>query len=170
MEDLNQLQDRFIAEWGSLGTSWGINRTMAQIHALLIIAPKPLTTDDVMERLVISRGNAHSNLKELLSWTLIRKVIIKGERKEFFEAEKDPWRILCIVARERRRREIEPLFNVLSDYKHQAKGFKTDEGIEFHSQLKSMSELVQTGSTILEKLSRMEKSALAKWLARGLGS
>lgn len=167
-ENLNALQDALIAEWGSLGTQWGINRTMAQIHALLIISNKPLTTDQVMERLVISRGNAHGNLRELISWNLIRKVIIKGERKEYFEAEKDPWRILCIVARERRRREIEPLQEVLFDYSQQASELSSEEGQAFHNQVKTMAELVQTGSNLLEKLSRMEKSSLAKWLAKGL--
>ena len=154
---------------GSLGTHWGINRTMAQIHALLIISPKPLTTDQVMAKLLISRGNAHGNLRELASWTLVRKVIIKGERKEYFEAEKDPWRILCIVARERRRREIEPLHHVLRDYENQASSFESEEGQLFFTQLQAMAELAQTGSNLLEKLSRMERSSLAKWLAKGLG-
>jgi len=169
MQDLTSLQDAFISEWGSLGTHWGINRTMAQIHALLMISSEPLTTDDVMERLVISRGNAHGNLKELMSWTLVRKVIVKGERKEFFEAVKDPWSILCIVARERRRREIEPLHQVLRNYETQAKDFNSEEGQLFFRQLKGMAELAQTGSSLLEKLSHMEKSAFGKWLAKGIG-
>ena len=97
-------RDEFIAQWGALGSAWGINRTMAQIHALLMISPQPLSTDDIMEDLQISRGNAHTNLRELTGWGLIRSVIRKGERKEYFEAEKDVWKIFCIVTRERKRR------------------------------------------------------------------
>jgi len=168
MSSIESLQDAFIAEWGTLGTAWGINRTMAQIHALLITSLEPLTTDQIMERLMISRGNAHGNLRELMSWTLVRKVLIKGERKEYFEAEKDPWKILCIVASERRRREIEPLSRVLQDYQSQAESFDTPEGKAFHKQLTAMADLSQTGSALLERLSKMERSSLAKWLARGL--
>ena len=76
-EKLRQARDEFVAQWGALGTQWGINRTMAQIHALLMTAPQALTTDDVMEELEISRGNAHSNLKELVAWGLVRPVVKK---------------------------------------------------------------------------------------------
>jgi DNA-binding transcriptional regulator GbsR (MarR family) len=103
---LNAARDEFVAQWGAMGSSWGINRTMAQIHALLIITTPPLSTDDIMEELKISRGNAHMNLRELVGWGLVRSVIRKGERKEYFEAEKDVWKMFCIIVRERKRREI----------------------------------------------------------------
>jgi predicted transcriptional regulator len=114
VEKLKHARDEFVSQWGALGTQWGINRTMAQIHALLMTAPQSMTTDEVMEELQISRGNAHSNLKELVAWGLIRVVVKKGERREFFEAEKDVWHIFTIVARERKRREIEPTLGILS--------------------------------------------------------
>ena len=79
-------RDEFVTQWGAIGSAWGINRTMAQIHALLIITPSALTTDEVMEELKISRGNAHTNLRELVGWGLVRSVVRKGERKEYFEA------------------------------------------------------------------------------------
>ena len=113
LEKLKKARDEFVAQWGALGTQWGINRTMAQIHALLMTMPDPLSTDEVMEELEISRGNAHTNLKELVAWGLIRVVVKKGERREFFEAEKDVWTIFTIVARERKRREIDPALEVL---------------------------------------------------------
>src|SRR6188508_219886 len=106
-------RDEFVMQWGAIGSAWGINRTMAQIHALLIISPRALTTDEVMEELQISRGNAHSNLRDLVSWGLVRSVVRKGERKEYFEAEKDVWKMFCIIIRERRRREIRPAMGVL---------------------------------------------------------
>src|SRR5947208_14026578 len=85
-------RDEFVMQWGGIGSAWGINRTMGQIRALLIISPRALTTDEVMEELQISRGNAHTNLRELVGWTLVRSVVRKGERKEYFEAEKDVWK------------------------------------------------------------------------------
>src|SRR4051812_4920871 len=94
---LHQARDEFVTQWGAIGSAWGINRTMAQIHALLITTPNPLSTDEVMEELKISRGNAHGNLRDLVSWGLIRSVVRKGERKEYFEAEKDVWKMFCIV-------------------------------------------------------------------------
>ena len=98
---LKETRDRFIAQWGVMGTQWGINRTMAQIHALLMTTPEPMSTDQVMEELHISRGNAHTNLKELVNWGLLRIVTRKGERKEFFEAELDVWEIFRRIVLER---------------------------------------------------------------------
>src|SRR5438270_9076303 len=89
---LHQARDDFVSQWGAIGSAWGINRTMAQIHALLITAPAPLSTDQIMLELKISRGNAHANLRDLVSWGLVRSVVRKGERKEFFEAEKEVWK------------------------------------------------------------------------------
>src|SRR5215475_9713532 len=126
-DPLQQARDEFVSQWGAIGSAWGINRTMAQIHALLITAPAALSTDDVMEELKISRGNAHSNLRDLVSWGLVRSVVRKGERKEFFEAEKDVWRMFCIVIRERRRRELRPALAVLKDCKDRTKGLKGNE-------------------------------------------
>ena len=90
-EKLSEVREEFVAQWGVMGTQWGINRTMAQIHALLMTGADPMSTDEVMEMLSISRGNAHSNLKELVNWGLLRIVTRKGDRKEYFEAEKDVW-------------------------------------------------------------------------------
>ena len=114
-------RDQFVVQWGSLGTQWGINRTMAQIHALLITAPEPMSTDEVMDKLEISRGNAHTNLKELVSWNLVRILSKKGDRKEYFEAEKDIWTIFITIAKERRRREIDPAIRLLRDCAAQTK-------------------------------------------------
>src|SRR5437762_9496599 len=117
-------RDKFVSQWGAIGSAWGINRTMAQIHALLITAPVPLSTDEVMVELKISRGNAHTNLRDLVSWGLVRSVVRKGERKEFFEAEKDVWRMFCTVIRERRRRELRPAMEVLQQCSERTKGLK----------------------------------------------
>ena len=105
---LLEARDDFVTQWGTIGTAWGINRTMAQVHALLITTGHLMSTDEIMEDLKISRGNAHKNLRDLVSWGLIRSVVRKGERKEYFEAEKNVWKMFCIIIRERRRRELRP--------------------------------------------------------------
>src|SRR5437762_6317352 len=121
---LREARDEFVSQWGVIGSAWGVNRTMAQIHALLITAPSALSTDEIMAELKISRGNAHSNLRDLVSWGLVRSVVRKGERKEFFEAEKDVWRMFCTVIRERRRRELRPAMEVLQQCSERTKGLK----------------------------------------------
>src|SRR5204863_9713713 len=124
---LREARDEFVSQWGVIGSAWGVNRTMAQIHALLITAPAALSTDDIMEELKISRGNAHSNLRDLVSWGLVRSVVRKGERKEFFEAEKDVWKMFCIIIRERRRREMRPAQTVLNECLSRTKSLRGTE-------------------------------------------
>src|SRR5438552_5968154 len=124
-------RDEFVTQWGAVSNAWGINRTMAQIHALLITAPRPLSTDEIMEDLKISRGNAHGNLRDLVGWGLVRGVVRKGERKEYFEAEKEVWKMFCIIVRERKRREIRPAINVLKDCIDRAEGLKSTEARAF---------------------------------------
>src|SRR5215207_7076388 len=140
---LEAARDEFVTQWGVMGSSWGINRTMAQIHALLMITPRALTTDEVMEELKISRGNAHMNLRELVGWGLIRSVIRKGERKEFFEAEKDVWKMFCIIVRERKRREIRPAINVLKGCIDRTDGLKSPEAVAFTRQTRELAEFME---------------------------
>lgn len=98
-----------VGRWGEMGGYWGINRTMAEIHALLFVTAEPLCTDDIMSQLQISRGNASMNLRGLVDWGLIRRVHKLGDRKEYFEADTDVWHMFETIMRERRRREVEPI-------------------------------------------------------------
>ena len=166
-DKLKKARDEFVAQWGALGTQWGINRTMAQIHALLMTAPEPLTTDDVMAELQISRGNAHTNLKELVAWGLLRVVVKKGERREFFEAEKDVWQIFTIVARERKRREIEPALAILNKCAEESREIATAEGRAFHDQMRQLEDFVGFASKMSDRVSSM-KHGLAVQLATKL--
>ncbi len=166
-EALHQAREEFISQWGALGTQWGINRTMAQIHALLMTAVEPMCTDEVMESLEISRGNAHTNLKELVAWGLVRVVVRKGERREYFEAEKDVWTIFTIVARERKRREIDPALAILNKCAEDSREIKTPEGKAFHEQMKALQDFVGFASTMADKVSAM-KHGLALQLASKL--
>ncbi len=106
---------KFILLWAEMATHWGINRTMAQIHALLFASEHPLDTDAIMERLDISRGNANMNLRSLVDWGLVEKVNRPGSRKDYYVAEKDVWRISTTIIEERHRREIRPVEEALGE-------------------------------------------------------
>ncbi|CAM3157310.1 transcriptional regulator [Chryseobacterium flavum] len=114
---LSEAKEKYIQTWGTFATNWGINRTMAQVHALLLASEKPLSTDEVMEQLEISRGNANMNLRGLMDWGIVKKELIKGDRKEYFVAEKDVWYLFKQITKERRKREIEPVIAFLEDLK-----------------------------------------------------
>lgn len=110
---LRKVQDDFIRKWGEMGAIWGINRTMAEIHALLYITGLPLCTDDVMDRLHISRGNASMSLRALCDWGIIRRMHRRGERREYFESLGDVWEMFSIIAAERKRREMDPVLETI---------------------------------------------------------
>jgi DNA-binding transcriptional regulator GbsR (MarR family) len=160
--NLGEARDEFVTQWGIMGAQWGINRTMAQIHALLMTAPDVMSTDEVMETLEISRGNAHTNLKDLVSWGLIRIVTKKGERKEFFEAEKDVWEIFRRVARERKRREIEPALETLRNCKAASEGMKSPEGRAFHEQMDQLEDFVSFASRMGDRVASMQHGKAIK--------
>jgi DNA-binding transcriptional regulator GbsR (MarR family) len=167
-DQLAAARDEFIAQWGAMGGAWGINRTMAQVHALLMTSERALTTDEVMEDLKISRGNAHQNLRELIGWGLVRNVVRKGERKEYYESEKDVWRMFCIVSRERRRREIEPALRALKACEEQTHGLKGEKADTFNRQIKALSQFMIQIDAIMDRISRSEQSAIMPLLLKVL--
>jgi DNA-binding transcriptional regulator GbsR (MarR family) len=126
---LTEAKQQFISSWGAFGTHWGINRTMAQIHALLLVSPEPMTQDDIMEELNISRGNTNMNIRELINWGLVERVIVAGERKEFFSAEKNIWKVVTLIVKERKKRELDPLLKLL-DQLEAVEGDKREKNIK----------------------------------------
>ena len=165
---LREARDEFVSQWGVIGSAWGVNRTMAQIHALLITAPSALSTDEVMAELKISRGNAHSNLRDLVSWGLVRSVVRKGERKEFFEAEKDVWKMFCIIIRERRRRELRPAQAVLKECLSRINNLRGTEAAAFNKQLRALSDFLELADGVITKLSQSEQSKMVPWALKFL--
>ena len=113
--ELQEGKDKFIEAWGALGSSWGVTRTMAQIHALLLVANEALSSDDIMEELQISRGNVNTTTRTLLDWGLAHKKLIPGERKEYFVAEKDMSKVVKNIIIARKKRELEPMLMLLDD-------------------------------------------------------
>lgn len=126
---LSEAKQQFISSWGAFGTHWGINRTMAQIHALLMVSVDPLTQDEVMDQLGISRGNVNMNIRDLISWGLVDRVILPGERKEYFSAEKDIWKVATQIIKERKKRELDPMLKLLSQLEN-IDGDKKDKDVK----------------------------------------
>lgn len=112
---IREAQDAFVAAWGQMAGAWGISRTMAEVHALLFVTGQALNTDDIMERLQISRGNASMSLRALLEWGIVSKAHKRGDRKEYFQAEQDVWAMFRAIVRERLKREVEPLIAQLHE-------------------------------------------------------
>ena len=106
-------REQFISLWGQMGSAWGIPRTMAQVHALLMVHGRPMNTDDVMDALAISRGNASQTLRRLVDWGIVHRVHRKGDRKEYFGAEGDVWKMFRTILAQRKKREIDPLIESL---------------------------------------------------------
>lgn len=126
---LAEAKQQFISSWGAFGTQWGINRTMAQIHALLLVSTEALTQDDIMEQLSISRGNVNMNIRDLIGWGLVDRVIVAGERKEYFTAEKDIWKVATQIIRERKKRELDPMIKLLAQLEN-VEGDKKDKEVQ----------------------------------------
>lgn len=150
---------QFIQAWGTLGSKWGINRTMAQMHALLLISPHPLSAEDIMEELNISRGNANMNVRALIDWGLVRKELKPGERKEFFVAEKDIWDVATLVMEERKKRELEPLLKVLDQVQNVDSRRKDPKVLAFKETVSNVHKFALNANTLLDKI----KNASENW-------
>ena len=154
---LTEAKQQFISSWGAFGTHWGINRTMAQIHALLLITPDPLTQDDIMEQLNISRGNTNMNIRELINWGLVERVLLSGERKEYFSAEKDIWKVVKQIVKERKKRELEPMLKLL-DQLEEVEGDKRDKNIKaFVDTVASIKKLGKQADKTLDAMIKAEE-------------
>ena len=160
-----EAKEKFINTWGALGTLWGINKAMAQIHALLWISPEPLSVEEIMEELKISRGNTSMNLRQLMDWGIVFKENKAGERKEYFVSEKDVQELARQVAKERSRREIKPVIKVLKEVSS-----IDDDGTantkELIKQTKELYALADTANSMLEKMVNQEQNWFTKVLMR----
>lgn len=152
--ELEQAKQQFIQTWGNFGTQWGINRSMAQVHALLLVSERPLSTEEVMEQLSISRGNANMNIRDLINWNLIYKESIAGDRKEYFRAEKDMWEVAKRIVKERKRREIEPLQQHLAELKKVDQSY---ESISFVATIENIERLVSRLDGLSETLMKADE-------------
>jgi DNA-binding transcriptional regulator GbsR (MarR family) len=161
---LTEAKQQFISSWGAFGTHWGINRTMAQIHALLLVSAEPMTQDDIMEELTISRGNTNMNIRELINWGLVGRVILPGERKEFFSAEKDIWKVVRLIVKERKKRELDPMLKLL-DQLEEVEGDKKDKQVKtFVEVISGIKRLGKQADKTLDLMIKAEEN----WFVSGL--
>ena len=156
---LSPVAQKFILHWGEMGTKWGINRTVAQVHALLFLAPKPLPADEISETLSVARSNVSTSLRELQGWGIVRVVHVLGDRRDHFETFKDVWEIFRIVSEERKRREIDPTLRVVNECVQEVKANPEGDGYT-RERLESMLEFLTTMSGLFEEVLRMPKGTL----------
>jgi HTH-type transcriptional regulator, glycine betaine synthesis regulator len=167
-QQLRVAQDLFIRRWGEMGQTWGINRTMAEIHALLYISGIPLCTDDVMERLNISRGNASMSLRALCDWGIIRRLHKRGERREYFESLSDVWEMFSIIAAERKRREMDPVLETIKQCQQMlneaslGKAAKQESVVMTRQRLECMEEFMTVTNKIFQQFVGNAKSGLTR--------
>jgi len=161
---LTPVEQRFILHWGEMGTRWGINRTVAQVHALLFLSPKPLHAEEIANTLAVARSNVSTSLRELQGWGIVRVIHVLGDRRDHFESVKDVWEIFRIVAEERKRREIDPTLRVLQECVGELK--KPGAGSAYtRERLEEMLDFLTTTSTLFEELVHMPTATL-KGMAR----
>lgn len=150
--DLQASKQKFIDTWGSLGSEWGINKSVAQVHALLLVSTEPVSTDEVMEALTISRGNANMSLRQLMDYGIVSKKVIPGDRKEYFVAEKDIWKWAVKVAMMRKQKEIDPVMEVLKELQQESASGKSAEVIEFNKTVNEIYSFTDQFSTLADKI------------------
>jgi DNA-binding transcriptional regulator GbsR (MarR family) len=160
---LTPVQQNFVLHWGEMGTRWGINRTVAQIHALLFLAPKPLPAEEIAETLAVARSNVSTSLKELQGWGIVKLVHVMGDKRDHFEAMKDVWEMFRIVLDERKRREIDPTVQMLRSCIAEAGKEKgTDPYTE--TRLRELADFFETTTAWYSQIRSWPTSALPRFV------
>lgn len=166
MTKLSPVEERFILHWGEMGVRWGINRTVAQIHSLLFISPRPLHAEEICETLGVARSNVSNSLKELQNWRIVKVVHVKGDRRDHFESLHDVWELFRVVLDERKRREIDPTLEVLRECIEQAaKDKETSDHTE--QRLRELHGFFETTNSWYEQVRKLPTAALTKFLKLG---
>lgn len=163
--EYQEAKTKFVQTWGALGSQWGINKTMAQIHAFLMVSYEPASMEDIMEELQISRGNASMNLRALMDWGIVYKEYKTGERREFFTAEKDLDELAVKIARERSKREIKPALKVLKEVSS-INANATAAERHFVNQTTKLYDFVLQADNVLDKITEYKDNWLAQLLVK----
>lgn len=163
---LSPVQQKFVLHWGEMGTRWGINRTVAQIHALLYVSPKPLNAEEIAETLAVARSNVSTSLKELQSWRIVKLVHVLGDKRDHFESMKNVWDMFRVVLDERKRREIDPTISLLEEcLQEAASGKDTDRQTE--ERLRELHRFFQTTTAWYTQVAKLPAAGLVKFLSAG---
>jgi DNA-binding transcriptional regulator GbsR (MarR family) len=163
---LTPMMEKFVLHWGEMGTRWGVNRTVAQIHALLYIADRPLHAEEIAEALSVARSNVSTSLRELQSWQLVRTVHVMGDRRDHFDTHSDVWEMFRLVLEERKRREIDPTRRLLKECLAESAG-KSGQDQFARQRIEAMLEFFETTSSWFEQIRKMPGNALIRFLKLG---
>ncbi len=164
MTTLSPVQEKFVLHWGEMGTRWGINRTVAQIHALLFLSPKPLTADDICEVLGVARSNVSNSLRELQNWGIVKIVHVMGDRRDHFESMKDVWEMFREVLDQRKKREIDPTVALLRECAAETE--KTKDAYT-HERLSEMKDFFETMSAWYDQVDALPTPGVIKFVKLG---
>ena len=159
---LTDIQQQYILHWGEMGTRWGINRTVAQIHALLFLSPKPLPADEIAETLNVARSNVSTSIRELESWGIVRAVHVLGERREHYESMKDVWELFRVIVEQRKRREVDPTLQLLRRCLAESDQGGADEYTR--ERLESMAEFFEAATSAYGEISQVSSGTLRRVL------
>lgn len=163
---LTPVMQRYIVHWGEMGSRWGLNRSVAQIHALLFLSPQPLHADEIAETLAIARSNVSVGLKELLAWNLVHVTQTLGDRRDFFEAQQDTWEVIRVIVEGRKRRELDPTLVFLKDC---VTALQTDAQTprEVTERITAQLEFMQTLTSWYESINGLPRKTLLKMMRLG---
>ena len=166
MKKLSPVEQKFILHWGEMGTRWGINRTVAQIHALLYLSPRPLNAEEIASTLSVARSNVSTSLKELQGWGIVKRVHVLGDQRDHFESMKDVWEMFRVVLDERKKREIDPTLSVLrSSLAEAAEDKETDPYTQ--ARLRDLAEFFETTTAWYSQIRQWPTNALSKFVKLG---
>ena len=166
MDKLSATAQKFVLHWGEMGTRWGINRTVAQIHALLYISSQPLHAEEITETLGVARSNVSTSLHELQGWGIVRVVHVLGDRRDHFEAMKDVWEMFQVILNERKRREIDPTRALLKDCVAEAQKSGSSESLE-RERLGELLEFFETMNSVYDQFHTLSPATLRKFARAG---
>lgn len=163
---LTPVTEKFILHWGEMGTRWGVNRTVSQIHALLFLAPGPLTADEICETLTVARSNVSNSLKELQSWGLVRVVHVMGDRRDHFDTSKDVWELFRVIVEERKKREFDPTLAILRECVQEQKA-ATGHDVVALKRMQDVLGFMETLTSWINEMKRLPPETLMKILKLG---
>ncbi len=163
---LTPVMEKFILHWGEMGWRWGINRSVAQVHALLMLSPKPLAADEISETLNVARSNVSTSIKELQAWGLVRVVHVFGDRREHFETLRDVWEMFLVILRERKKRELDPTLVTLRECVTEAKASKADSDYAV-GRLNELVEFMELAGSWAERTQGLSPAATRRLLELG---
>lgn len=163
--ELSDVARKFVVHWGEMGTAWGVNRTVSQIHALLFFHGRPLHAEEIAETLGVARSNVSTSLKELLNWKLVRTTQMLGDRRDYFETSLDVWELFRTVIRERKEREFDPTTRMLEDLVKQP-GF-AKEAPDAQDRVRSTLKLMQSVGSWSDEMLRLSPATLEKVMRMG---